>query len=79
MASNGTFDDNNTSMGGLVLDCFICHRLMIYPSHRKDCLNDWNRHGRICLKCIIRHKYPDLGLGGYILEAQIHAKLFNTI
>ena len=79
MASNGTFEDNTTSMGGLVIDCYICHRLMIYPSHRKNCIRDWNQHGRICLKCIIRRKYPDLGLEGYILEAQTYAKLFSTI
>ena len=79
MTDNGTFDDNNTSMGGLVLDCSICHRLKIYPSHRDECVKDWNRHGRRCLKCIIKYKYPDLGLDGYILEAQVSAKLFSTI
>lgn len=79
MASNGTFEDNNTSMGGLVIDCVICNRLMIYPSHRQSCLKDWNRHGRICLKCIIRRKYPDLGLEGYILEAQAYSRLFSDI
>ena len=79
MTSIGTFEDNLTSMGGLVLDCSICHRLMIYPSHRKECLKDWNRHGRMCLKCIIQYQYTDLGLDGYILEAQAYAKLFSTI
>ena len=79
MANNGTFEDNNSSMGGLVLDCCSCHRLMIYPTHRQDCLDDWNRHGRICLKCIIHYKYPDLGLNGYVLEAQMYAQLFSTM
>ena len=79
MPNNGTFEDNDASMGGLVLECCSCHRLMIYPSHRKECLKDWNRHGRMCLKCIIQHKYADLGLDGYVLEAQAYAKLFSTI
>jgi len=47
------FEDNETSMGGLVLECYICQRLLIFPTHRPECLKDWNKHGRVCLKCLL--------------------------
>ena len=75
----GPFEDSEVGMQGLVLDCCICHRLMMFPAHRSDCLQDWNRHGRMCLKCIIRVKFPDLGLEGYIQETLAYAKYFNDI
>lgn len=73
------FEDSEVSMQGLVLDCSNCHRLMMYPIHREEYLKDWNRHGRRCLKCILRLKYFDDGLEGYILEAQNFAQNFNDI
>lgn len=73
------FEDSEVSMQGLVLDCAICHRMMVYPIHREEHLNDWHHHGRLCLKCIIRLKYSEEHLEGYIVESQEFAKLFNLI
>ena len=73
------FEDSNVSMQGLVLDCANCHRLMMYPVHRKEFLNDWHKHGRLCLKCILRLKFTDQGLEGYILEAEKYAEFFKSI
>jgi len=73
------FDDSEVAMQGFVLDCAICHRMLIYPIHHEEHLNDWNHHGRLCLKCIIRLKYPEEHLEGYIIESQKFAELFNII
>ena len=71
------FDDSDVSMGGLVLECYICQRLLIFPIHRKECLKDWNKHGRICLKCLLRTKFSDKNLEGYILESEIMVDKFG--
>ena len=73
------YDDADMAMQGLVLDCASCHRLKVYPIHRDEFLKNWNKHGRCCLKCILRYKFPDLGLEGYILEAEQSAEFFNKI
>ena len=73
------YDDAEMSMQGLVLDCANCHRLMMYPIHRKEFLKDWHKHGRQCLKCILRTKFADQGLEGYIIEAEVYAKYFKFI
>lgn len=62
------------AMGGLVLDCYICHRMMIYPVHIKKFLRDWNKNGRTCIRCLVKYKYPDLGLEGYIEELEHYRK-----
>ena len=77
--SDGPFEDSEVGMRGLVLDCCSCHRLMMFPIHRPNCLKDWNKHGRMCLKCILRTKYADEGLEGYILEAEVFAEYFKSI
>ena len=71
------FEDSETSMQGLVLDCCICNRLIIYPIHRPEFLKDWHKHGRQCLECIIRYTYPSLGLGGYIEELKAYERIIN--
>jgi len=71
------FEDNETSMGGLVLECYICQRLLIFPTHRPECLKDWNKHGRVCLKCLLRTKFSGAGLEGYILESELMAAKFG--
>jgi len=71
------FKDSEVGMLGLVLDCSICHRLMIYPIHRPEALKDWNKHGRTCLQCIVKHKYPESGLEGYIEELIAYIKLLE--
>jgi len=73
------FDDSEVGMQGLVLDCANCHRLMMYPIHNKEFLKDWNKNGRLCLKCILRLKFPTAGLEGYIIEAMKSAELFKRI
>ena len=73
------FEDSEVAMQGLVLDCASCHRLLMYPIHRKEFLDDWHKHGRLCLKCILRLKFPDNGLEGYIQETEKYAKYFNEI
>ena len=73
------YEDADMSMQGLVLDCANCHRLMMYPIHREEFLNDWNKHGRLCLKCILRLKCDTAGLEGYIIEANKFANYFNEI
>jgi len=73
------YDDAEMSMQGLVLDCANCHRLMMYPIHRKEFLKDWHKHGRLCLKCILRLKFDKAGLEGYIIEASKCANYFNEI
>ena len=77
--SYGPFEDSEVGMLGLVLDCCICHRLMMFPIHRPGCLQDWHRHGRMCLKCILRTKYFDEGLEGYILEALVFTEYFGFL
>ena len=72
------YPDNETGMGGLVLECCICKRLIIFPTHRPECLKDWNTHGRFCLKCLLRWKFSDARLEGYILESELTAKEFGT-
>jgi len=67
------------AMQGLVLDCASCHRLMMYPIHRREFLKDWNKHGRLCLKCILRLKFSTAGLEGYIIEASKSAELYQKI
>jgi len=71
------FEDSEVSMQGLVLDCANCHRLMMYPIHKEEFLKDWNKHGRLCLKCILRLEFPTAGLEGYIIEAMKSAEYFN--
>ena len=71
------FEDNETSMGGLVLECYICQRLLIFPTHRPECLKDWNKHGRVCLKCLLRTKFADKNLEGYILESELMVEKFG--
>jgi len=71
------FEDNETSMGGLVLECYICQRLLIFPTHRPECLKDWNKHGKVCLKCLLRTKFSGAGLEGYILESELMAAKFG--
>jgi len=71
------FEDNETSMGGLVLECYICQRLLIFPTHRPECLKDWNKHGKVCLKCLLRTKFSGAGLEGYILESEVMAAKFG--
>ena len=73
------YENADMSMQGLVLDCAHCHRLMMYPIHEPEFLKNWNKHGRLCLKCILRCKFPDLELEGYIIEAQQSAEFFNEI
>ena len=72
------FKDNDASMGGFVLECFMCCRLLIFPIHRKECLKDWNKHGRVCLKCLLRWKFSDAHLEGYIVESEVMAKEFGV-
>ena len=64
-------------MGGMVLECFLCGRLLIFPTHREKCLKDWNKHGRVCLKCLLRWKFSDAHLEGYIVESEIMAEYFG--
>jgi len=52
---------------------------MLYPIHRKEFLKDWQKHGRLCLKCILRLKFDKEGLEGYIMEASKFANYFNEI
>jgi len=66
-------------MQGLVLDCAKCHRLLMYPIHKEEFLKDWHKHGRLCLKCILRLKFYNEGLEGYIIEASKFANYFNEI
>ena len=73
------YDDADMSMQGLVLDCANCHRLIMFPIHRQEFLKDWNKHGRLCLKCILRIKFSDKGLEGYIIETEKYAQIFNGI
>ena len=73
------YEDADISMQGLVLDCAKCHRLMMYPIHIKEFLEDWNKHGRLCLKCILRIKFADKGLEGYIVETEKYATYFRGI
>jgi len=73
------YEDADMSMQGLVLDCANCHRLMMYPIHREEFLKDWNKHGRLCLKCILRLEFSTAGLEGYIMEASKSAELFKKI
>jgi len=68
------FEESSAAMGGLVLDCCICHRLMTYPIHIEKFLRDWNKNGRVCIKCLVKYKYPDLGLEGYIEELERYNK-----
>ena len=64
-------------MGGMVLECFLCGRLLIFPTHKTKCLKDWNKHGRVCLKCLLRWKFSDSNLEGYILESEVMAENFG--
>jgi hypothetical protein len=73
------YEDADMAMQGLVLDCASCHRLMMYPIHRREFLKDWNKHGRLCLKCILRLKFSTAGLEGYIIEASKSAELYQKI
>ena len=73
------YEDADISMQGLVLDCANCHRLIMYPIHRPEYLKDWNKHGRLCLKCILRLKFNGEGLEGYILESIKFAHYFSEI
>ena len=73
------YEDADMAMQGLVLDCANCHRLMMYPIHREEFLKDWNKHGRLCLKCILRLKFSIAGLEGYIIEAMKSAELLGKI
>ena len=68
------YEESPAAMGGLVLDCCVCHRLMIYPIHIKNFLQDWNKNGRTCIRCLVKYKYPDLGLEGYIEELECYRK-----
>ena len=63
------FKDNDASMGGFVLECFMCGRLLIFPTHK---------HGRVCLKCLLRWKFSDAHLEGYIVESEVMAKEFGV-
>ena len=63
------YEDADISMQGFVIDCASCHRLLVYPIHRQEFLQDWNKHGRLCLKCVLRLNFADKGLEGYIIEA----------
>ena len=72
------FNDNETSMGGLVLECFLCGRFLIFPTHKAKCVKDWNKHGRVCLKCLLRWKFSDAHLEGYILESEVMAENFGV-
>jgi len=72
------YEDNATSMGGLVLECFMCGRLIIFPTHRPECLTNWNKHGKICLKCLLRWKFADANLEGYIVESELMAQEFGV-
>jgi len=67
-------EESPASMGGFVLDCCICHRLLIYPIHIAKFLRDWNKNGRTCIKCLVKYKYSDLGLEGYIEELEAYKK-----
>ena len=70
-----SFEESEVAMGGLVVDCCMCHRLMIYPIHIKKFLGDWNRNGRRCLRCLVKYRYPNLGLEGYIEEFEAYLKI----
>jgi len=70
-------EDSDTSMGGLVLECFICGRLLIFPIHRPKYLEDWNKHGRVCLKCLLRWKFADAHLEGYIIESEVGGEMYE--
>lgn len=72
------FKDSDAAMGGLVLDCCTCHRMLIYPIHRPQAQKDWNKHGRQCIKCILENKFPNSGLEGYIEEAIIYANFMEN-
>jgi hypothetical protein len=52
---------------------------MMYPIHKEEFLKDWHKHGRLCLKCVLRLEFPTAGLEGYIIEAIKSAELFRGI
>ena len=70
-----SFEESEVAMGGLVVDCCMCHRLMIYPIHIKKFLGDWHKNGRACIKCLVKYKYSNLGLLGYIEEFEAYLKI----
>ena len=72
------FKDNDTAMGGLVLECFMCGRLLLFPTLKAECLKDWNKHGRVCLKCLLRWKFSGQHLEGYIIESEVMASEFGV-
>lgn len=71
--------DGSSSMGALVIDCSNCHRLLMLNIHTRTGLDDFHKHGRMCLVCILRIKYSHDNLEMYIQEAELCAKMFYHI